>query len=55
MRVVPISLKEANEFVREHHRHHQPIPGAKFCIACFRWCRDFGRSDSWEAGSTDGG
>lgn len=27
-----MSLGEANAFVREHHRHHQPVPGAKFCI-----------------------
>lgn len=31
--VVPISLAEANAFVAVHHRHHQPVPGAKFCIA----------------------
>lgn len=31
--IVPISLDEANAFVREHHRHHQPVPGAKFCVA----------------------
>lgn len=31
--VVPISLNEANEFVRAHHRHHAPVPGAKFCVA----------------------
>lgn len=30
--IVPVSLEEANEFVRAHHRHHQPVPGAKFCI-----------------------
>jgi hypothetical protein len=33
MEIVPISLDEANEFVRVHHRHHQPVPGAKFCVA----------------------
>lgn len=31
--VVPVSLDEANAFVREHHRHHKPVPGAKFCVA----------------------
>jgi hypothetical protein len=30
--IVPVSLDEANAFVREHHRHHGPVPGAKFCI-----------------------
>jgi hypothetical protein len=29
-----MTLGEANQFVREHHRHHQPVPGAKFCIGC---------------------
>ncbi len=33
MRVTPISLEEANAFVAIHHRHHKPVPGAKFCIA----------------------
>jgi hypothetical protein len=33
LEVVPISLAEANEFVRLHHRHHKPVPGAKFCLA----------------------
>lgn len=31
--VVPIPLDEANAFVREHHRHHQPVVGHKFSIA----------------------
>lgn len=31
--IVPITLKEANEFVRLHHRHHYPLPGHKFSIA----------------------
>jgi hypothetical protein len=29
----PVTLDEANQFVREHHRHHKPVPGAKFCVA----------------------
>ena len=29
----PISLAEANAFVSLHHRHHKPVPGAKFCVA----------------------
>lgn len=33
LQIVPISLAEANAFVLEHHRHHAPMPGAKFCIA----------------------
>jgi hypothetical protein len=31
--VVPIDFAEANAFVRQHHRHHKPMPGAKFSIA----------------------
>lgn len=31
--VTPINLDEANAFVSIHHRHHAPVPGAKFCIA----------------------
>jgi hypothetical protein len=27
-----MSLDEANEFIRQHHRHHAPVPGAKFCV-----------------------
>ena len=34
MKIVPISLAEANAFVEQHHRHHGPVVGAKFCIAC---------------------
>ena len=30
--LVPVTLEEANEFVSKHHRHNQPVPGAKFCI-----------------------
>lgn len=33
MIVTPINLDEANAFVAKHHRHHKPVPGAKFCIA----------------------
>ncbi len=29
---VPVSFAEANEFVRQHHRTHGPVPGAKFCL-----------------------
>jgi hypothetical protein len=32
LRIVPMTLAEANECVRQWHRHHQPVPGAKFCI-----------------------
>ena len=31
--VTSINLDEANAFVEQHHRHHKPVPGAKFCVA----------------------
>ena len=31
--ITPINLDEANAFVAAHHRHHKPVPGAKFCVA----------------------
>lgn len=34
LEIVPISLKDANDFVSEHHRHHKPVVGHKFSIAC---------------------
>jgi hypothetical protein len=33
LRVVPLSLKEANAFVALHHRHHKPVVGHKFSLA----------------------
>jgi hypothetical protein len=32
LKIVPITLEEANEFVRQHHRHHKTVPGHKFSI-----------------------
>lgn len=31
--ITPIDLREANAFVAKYHRHHRPVPGAKFCVA----------------------
>lgn len=31
-RVIPLSLKEANEFIAQHHRHHKPPQGMKFAV-----------------------
>lgn len=28
-----MSLRRANAFVQEHHRHHRPVQGAKFALA----------------------
>jgi len=33
LRIVPTTLAEANAFVKQHHRHHKPVPGSKFSIA----------------------
>ena len=33
MELVPITLKEANAFVLQNHRHHKPVAGHKFSIA----------------------
>ena len=30
--IIPISLKQANEYVTEYHRHHKKVTGCKFCI-----------------------
>lgn len=32
MRIVHIELKELNEFVGRHHRHHKPVRGHRFSI-----------------------
>ena len=32
MNLTPISIRDAKDFVREHHRHNKPPAGAKFAI-----------------------
>ena len=32
--IVPVSLKEANYFVEQNHRHHKPVVGHKYSIGC---------------------
>lgn len=32
MRVVPMTLRQANDFVATHHRHNKPVRGCKFAI-----------------------
>lgn len=34
LRLVPVSLRDANAFVAAHHRHHKPVAGHKFSIGC---------------------
>lgn len=31
-KIIPITLKQANEYVATYHRHHKPVRGCKFCI-----------------------
>jgi len=33
--VKPIELRDANAFVAMHHRHHKPVVGHRFSIACY--------------------
>lgn len=40
LEIVPITLKEANAFVERYHRHHKPVTGHKFSIACGDIMRD---------------
>lgn len=32
MRVVPLTLAQANAYIDEHHRHHKPVQGHRFSI-----------------------
>jgi len=32
MKIIPVSLKDANAFVAKYHRHHKPVQGHKFSI-----------------------
>lgn len=34
LEIVPCDLDEANAFVLQHHRHHGPVVGHKFSVAC---------------------
>ena len=33
LHIVPIEVDEANQFIRQHHRHHKPPVQYKFCLA----------------------
>ena len=35
LHITPITLRAANEYVSNYHRHHKPTRGCKFCIACY--------------------
>lgn len=32
IRVQPIELRDANEFIARHHRHHKPVQGHRFSL-----------------------
>lgn len=32
MRLIPVTLRQANDFVKAHHRHHGPVTGWKFGV-----------------------
>lgn len=36
LRIRPITLRQAQAFVQEHHRHHQAPPGGAFALALMR-------------------
>lgn len=35
LNIKPIHLKQANEFVKQYHRHNLPTVGGKFAVACY--------------------
>lgn len=34
MKVIPVTLQQAKEFVLQYHRHHKEPPGHRFSIGC---------------------
>ena len=34
MKAIPLTFKQAKEFIAKHHRHHKPPAGWKFGIGC---------------------
>lgn len=36
LELIPITLREANAFVRRHHRHHKPDRGCRLVVGCAR-------------------
>lgn len=39
LRLTPVSLELANEFVAKHHRHHSPVAGHRFSIGAMSGAR----------------
>jgi hypothetical protein len=38
LRIVPVTLEDANDFVRRFHRHSRPVLGSKFAIGVKKPC-----------------
>lgn len=36
LRVIPVTLELANDYVRRNHRHHRPVTGHKFSVGVAR-------------------
>lgn len=36
MQAIPLTLKEANEFIKKYHRHNKPVQGYKFAIGAVK-------------------
>ena len=34
VKAIPITLKQANDYVSSHNRHHRPVAGHKFSVGC---------------------
>ena len=39
LRVAPVTLERANDFVRRFHRHHKPLPGHLFSAGVVKQTR----------------
>jgi len=35
LEVRPCTLKDANIYVAQHHRHNQPVVGHKYSLSCY--------------------
>lgn len=36
LKIKPITIKDANEYVNKNHRHHKATVGGKFAISCYK-------------------
>jgi len=36
LKIIPLHIRQANEFVKEHHRHNKPVVGGKICIGALK-------------------